>query len=97
LENKLTGNNLVEYLKNLQGQIDSVALLASSFAATVSPVAASLLLAQCAKLREKAAQGAALDAYEEGFLRIEDTVLGCLQQASDAEKFRSLSGPATRQ
>lgn len=80
--------------KYLIGQIDAVALLASALAAKLAPDAADLLLARCAALREKADQGQALVPLEQGFLSVEQTVLRCLKQVSDAEKIRSVSGPA---
>lgn len=78
----------------LLGKIDAVTLLAASLAAHLSPAVASVLLAQCAALREKASRGEELSAYEQGFQSTESTVLQSLKQAADAEKIRALDGPA---
>ena len=76
----------------LLGKIEAVEMLASALAAHLSPAAASVILAQCAALREKAAQGKELSSYELGFRSIEERLMGSLKQASDAEKNCALSG-----
>lgn len=78
----------------LLGKIEAVEMLASALAAHLSPAIASVLLAQCAALREKATKGEALSSYEQGFASIEQSILRALKQVSDAEKMRSLSGDA---
>ena len=75
----------------LLGKIDAVELLAASLAAHLSPAVASVLLARCVALREKATKGDELSSYEQGFQSTGDTVLRQLKLASDAEKMRLLS------
>ena len=73
------------------GKIDAVELLTASLAAHLSPAVASVLLAQCATLREKATKGEALSSFEQGFLSSEANVLAAIKLAAGAEKMRSLS------
>ena len=75
----------------LLGKIDAVELLASALAAHLSPAVASVLLARCEALREKATKGDTLSPYEQGFLSAESNVLAAIKLAADAEKMRSLS------
>jgi len=76
------------------GKIEAVELLVSALAAQLSPAVASVLLSQCAALREKAAKGGQLSSYEEGFLSVEPRLLQAVKQAADAEKVRGLQGNA---
>ena len=75
----------------LLGKIDAIELLAASLAAHLSPAIASVLLARCAALREKATKGEALSSYEQGFLSSEVNVLAAIKLAAGAEKMRALS------
>ena len=78
----------------LLGKIEAVELLASLLAAQLSPAMASVVLSQCATLREKTNNGEVLSAQEDGFLSVEQTVLRALKQAADAEKMRSIDSSA---
>ena len=75
----------------LLGKIDAVELLAASLAAHLSPAVASVLLARCAALREKATKGEALSLFEQGFLSSETNILAAIKPAAGVEKMRALS------
>jgi len=82
-----------ETLQYLLGKLEALELLTSGLA-VLSPATAGLLLAQCQALHEKADRGEALVPFEQGLLSVEQPVLAALKAARDAEKIRSVSGPA---
>jgi hypothetical protein len=81
-------------LASLQGQLDAVTHLCAALAATASPSAASVVIAQAERAVAHASESGKPTPYVAGYAEAAKSILAAIQVAAQAEQIRDLSGDA---
>jgi hypothetical protein len=77
-------------LAEIQGQLDAVTHLCAAIAATISPSAARLVIAQAESAVERAKQSDKQSPYVAGYVAAAKQILDAVRVVADAEKIQSL-------